>query len=118
MTDLQAAAGAGRSFVETLAAKRWDDLVAVVDPHVAFKGITPGRFWEASTAGELIDDVLQRWFEPNDHIEALDDMQVGAVTDRSSLRYRLRVRTTTGSIWSSSRATTTSARRGASPGCK
>lgn len=66
-----AAAGAGRSFVEALAAKRWDDLVAVVDPYVAFKGITLGRFWElgdANGAVRLMHEALAAVEEVDDPV--------------------------------------------------
>ena len=54
--------------------------------------MTPNRFWEASSAREVIDDVLfGAWFEPTDRIDTLDDLQTGTVADRDRVAYRLRV---------------------------
>ena len=45
---------AGERFARALLAKDWNGVAAVLDPNVDFRGLTPGRAWEASTAGERI----------------------------------------------------------------
>ena len=54
--------------------------------------MTPSRFWEASSARALVDDILLgAWFEATDHIDSLEDVQLGSVADRSRVSYLLRV---------------------------
>lgn len=84
-------------FAERFAAKDRDGLVALVAERVDFKGLTPGRFWEATTAAELVDDViLGCWLEPHDVVEALESVETDEVADRTRLGYRLRVRNNDG----------------------
>ena len=87
---------AGRQFAETLATKQWDELAALLDPQLDFRAMTPRRFWEAATPAEVVDDVLTVWFGAGDHIEGLEEVQVGTVADRCSVRYQLRVRNNDG----------------------
>src|SRR5262245_66308803 len=82
----------GERFVQALAKKDTQALLDVLDPDVDFRGLTPGRFWEASSAQALVDDViLGAWFEADDHIDALEDVQLGSVADRHRVSYLLRV---------------------------
>jgi hypothetical protein len=70
----------GVRFVKALATKDRPGLLDVLDPDIDFRALTPGRFWEAASALELVDDVLLgAWFEPTDHIDALADLQTGSV---------------------------------------
>jgi hypothetical protein len=39
----------GEDFVAALSARSGDQLRAVLAPDVDFKGLTPGRFWEAES---------------------------------------------------------------------
>ena len=83
---------AGERFARALAAKDRGALLDVLDPAVDFMGLTPGRTWEATSAEELVDDVLLgRWFEPSDTIESLDRVDTDEVVDRRRVGYRLRV---------------------------
>jgi hypothetical protein len=82
----------GELFAEALAKKDVPRLLDVLDPEIDFRGLTPGRFWEASSATALVDDVLLgAWFEAHDHIDALEDVQLGSVADRDRVAYQLRV---------------------------
>lgn len=82
----------GVRFVKALAAKDGSGLRDVLDPDVDFRALTPRRFWEASSAAVLVDDVLLgTWFEPTDRIDALADLQTGTVGDRHRVSYRLTV---------------------------
>ena len=82
----------GAEFVAALAAKDTDRLLAVLAPSVEFRGMTPGRFWEASTAEAAVHEVLYRWFEPSDVVEDVRSVETGAVVDRHRVDYRLVVR--------------------------
>jgi hypothetical protein len=86
----------GGRFARLLAAKQWLQLCELLAPHVVFRGMTPGRFWEAHSPDDVVVDVLRHWFEDTDHIEELIGVETGDVADRHWLRYRLLVRTDDG----------------------
>jgi hypothetical protein len=87
-----APAPAGERFARAIAAKDAPALLEVLAPDVDFRAMTPGRFWEAASAKELVDDViLGRWFEPSDHIDALESIESDAVADRERVIYRFHV---------------------------
>jgi hypothetical protein len=84
--------GLGERFARALAGKDGPGLIDLLDPEIDFLGLTPNRLWEASSAKALVDDViLGAWFEADDHIDALEDVQIGSVADRDRVSYRLRV---------------------------
>lgn len=81
----------GEQLAHAMANKDADALLAVLAPDLDFKAMTPGRFWEATTAKELVEDVvLGKWLEPTDHIDELVSVEVGSVVDRATVTYRLR----------------------------
>ena len=87
----------GQRFAEALAKKDAPGLLDLLDPEVDFMGLTPGRFWEASSATTLVDDIiLGAWFEADDHIEALEHVELGSVADRNRVAYLLRISTPDG----------------------
>jgi hypothetical protein len=89
--------GIGELFAQALAKKDVPGPLDVLDPEIDFRGLTPGRFWEASSAKALIDDIiLGAWFEADDHIDSLEDVQLGSVADRNRVSYLLRVSTPDG----------------------
>jgi hypothetical protein len=89
----------GERFARAIAAKDAPALLAVLAPDVDFRAMTPGRFWEASSAKEIVDDViLGRWFEPSDHIDAVESVESEAVADRERVIYRFRVSNDDGSF--------------------
>jgi hypothetical protein len=83
--------GFGERFARAVAAKDREALLDLVDPEVDFRGLTPGRFWEAGTATAVLEIMLGTWFEPSDRIDSLESVQVGSVADRESLVYRFRI---------------------------
>jgi hypothetical protein len=83
----------GETFARRLAAKDRDALVALLADDIDFRGMTPGRIWEAATPAEIVDDViLGHWFEPHDVIRSLVSVETADVGDRSRVGYRLSVR--------------------------
>jgi hypothetical protein len=82
----------GYRYVEALAARDTGALLGLFAPGVFFRGMTPGRFWEADSPEQVVNDVLYQWFEPADVIESVDQVEVGRVVDRERVDYRLRVR--------------------------
>jgi hypothetical protein len=80
----------GHRFVAALAAEDAATLLAMFDDEVDFRGMTPGRVWDARTATAVIDDViLGKWFGPSDTVERVEVVETGMVGDRHSLGYRL-----------------------------
>ena len=89
----------GERFARALATKDRDALLDLLDAQVDFRGLTPGRPWEADSATALVDEVLLgAWFEDSDRIEALEEVQVGSVADRERFSYRLRVENAEGAF--------------------
>ena len=82
----------GERFARAIAEKDSSALLELLAPEIDFRAMTPGRFWEAATAVEVVDDViLGHWFEPTDHIETIEAIEQGAVVDRERVSYRFRV---------------------------
>ena len=73
-----------------MAAKDRQGLLAVLDPEVDFRGLTPNSSWEAGDAEALVEIILGSWLEPKDEIEELIDVSTDRVSDRQSVTYRLR----------------------------
>ena len=89
----------GQRFAEALARKDAPGLLDLLDPEVDFRGLTPSRFWEASSATALVDDIiLGAWFEADDRIDALEHVELGSVADRDRVAYLLRVTTPDGTF--------------------
>lgn len=82
----------GERFARSLLAKDWDGVAAVLHPDVSFRGLTPGRSWEASSASGLVADVLGAWFEPTDDVYEILGVTNDRVVDRERVVYRARVR--------------------------
>ncbi len=83
-------ADVGRSFAEALAAKDFERVKELVHPQLDFRGLTPNRFWEASSADELVENVLTSWFEDEDRVEELTSLESGDFEDRRRLVYAMR----------------------------
>lgn len=89
----------GTRFARAVADKDAVALLEVLDPDVDFRGMTPGRFWETTSSQELVDDIiLGAWFEAEDRIEALEEVETGAVADRARVSYLLRIATPDGAF--------------------
>ena len=81
-----------RRFTAALAARDPAALRSLFGSEVDFRGLTPGRVWEARTADALIDEViLGSWFEPSDVIQRIESVQAGRVGTRIRIGYRLQV---------------------------
>jgi|GEM_PF-1179149 len=85
------AASLGEMFARALAAKDFDRLVSLLHPEVDFRGMTPGRFWEASNAVQAVDEIVRSWFEDSDQIDELLQVETSRVADRERVGYRLAV---------------------------
>lgn len=94
----------GTRFAQAFAAKDTEGLRAVLAPELDFRAMTPGRFWEATTADEVLEVLLHNWVEPSDEVLALEDVAVGSVSTRPHVTYRMRLRTADGEFLMEQRA--------------
>jgi hypothetical protein len=82
----------GERFARAVAAQDAPALLALLAPDVDFRGMTPGRFWEAGSAVEVVDDViLGQWFAPANRIDAIVAIEHDVVVDRERVGYRFHV---------------------------
>ena len=81
----------GERFVAAIAAHDRAALQDVLAEDVDFKGLTPGRFWEASSPGEVEDVVLGHWFEESDHIDEVQAVTTDTVADTERVGYRFHI---------------------------
>ena len=82
----------GRRFATALAAKDIGALRNTLADDVDFKGLTPGRLWEAVDAEGVVRVLLGSWFEDDDTIDEVIEVTDGApVEDTGRVAYRLRV---------------------------
>ena len=90
----------GIRFAQAFAAQDASALLDVLGPDVDFRALTPGRAWEASSAKEVVDDImLGHWIHPSDHVEALEWVEPGrSAGPRHRVGYRLRVRNDDGTF--------------------
>jgi hypothetical protein len=81
----------GAEFARALAAKDASGLLALMDPEIDFRGLTPNRNWEATDPEAVVAMLLGQWFEDDDEIEALDRLESDTVADRQRVGYRFSV---------------------------
>lgn len=87
----------GRQLARAIAAHDSDALTGLLAPDVSFKGLTPGRVWEADDAEGAVDIVLGTWFEPHDHIDEIVTLEDGdVVADTAQVTYRFNMTTPDG----------------------
>ena len=83
---------AGKRFVAAVAAHDADALRAVLASDVDFRGLTPGRAWEAHDPDGVVEAVLGSWFGDSDHIDAVEHLEEGdPVVDTLRVGYRFAV---------------------------
>jgi hypothetical protein len=85
MTDL------GSDFARALAAKDSSRLLDLMHPEIEFRGLTPSRSWEADDRDAVVAMLLGQWFEDEDEIEALEQLESDTVADRERVGYRFSV---------------------------
>jgi len=78
-------------FVTALAGKNAAALLSMFGREVDFRAVTPGRFWEASTAQAVTELIFGTWFGPGTEIERIESIGTGMVGKLHTLEYRLRL---------------------------
>jgi len=81
----------GAAFAQALAVKDRGALRDLMHPEIEFRGMTPGRSWEATGPEGVLAVYLDSWFEESDAIEGLERLESDAFADRQRVGYRLRV---------------------------
>ncbi len=67
-------------------------MLNLMHAEVEFRGMTPGRSWEANDREAVLAIFLENWFEEADEIEALERLDCDNFADRQRVGYRLSVR--------------------------
>ena len=81
----------GERWARAIAAKDGPSLLGLLAPRIDFRAMTPGRFWEASSAVQVVDEVvLGSWFDPTDRIDTIERIENGEVADCERVGYRFR----------------------------
>ena len=83
-------------FVHALAQHNRADLLGVLAPDVDLRGMTPGRFWEAIAAEDLVDNVLLSWLDVHDVVQQVLSLDRDRMADREHVSFRLSVHTPDG----------------------
>jgi len=78
----------GADFAQALLAKDFDRVREIVDPAVDFRALTPRRSWEPAGVDELIDEVLEAWFDSWKELQRLAAVETGEIGDRHRVAYR------------------------------
>ena len=81
----------GEQFAGALAGKDFGRIAELLHPEVDFRGMTPSLSWEAGEPRAVVADVLRKWFEDSDEIEALERVESDAFADCERVGYRFRV---------------------------
>jgi hypothetical protein len=80
------------SFVEAIARHDESAFKDLLAEEVDFRGLTPGRFWEADSPEEVADVVLGHWFAESDRIDEVTRVEHGEpVGDTERLSYRFAI---------------------------
>ena len=87
----------GERFARALAAKDSGALRGLLADPVDFQALTPRRHWQATTPGDVVDEViLGTWFGAGVSIEALESVTNDRLPGRERVSYLLHVRNAAG----------------------
>ena len=78
----------GLRLARAIADKDEAALRGVLADDVDFRGLTPGRSWEAGSPDEVVDIAFGHWFEESDRIVGDTIVEGDAVGDTSRVSYR------------------------------
>lgn len=92
-TDATSVAAA---FARAIAAGDRAALLGLLAPDVAFRAVTPARFWEIDAADAAVETLLTTWFGGDRHIDAIESIDTDTVADLARVGYRFRATTPAG----------------------
>ena len=78
----------GPRFAEALGRKDFADVMSLLDPRIDFRGLTPGRVWEATDAHAVVEGILRLWFEDTDELDEIVSIDCDGFADRQRVSYR------------------------------
>ena len=82
----------GERFARCLADKDADGLKALLRSDIDFRALTPGRPWEGTDAGQLVDEtILGTWFDPDRKIVEVLAIETDTIGTLERVGYRFRV---------------------------
>jgi hypothetical protein len=79
------------AFARGVAAKDDAAIRELLHPEIDFRGMTPGRVWEAVGPEDVLD-AIGTWFDSSDVIEVVEAIETFAFADRQRVGYRFQVR--------------------------
>jgi len=80
----------GFAFVDALARRDRSGMVRLLDPHVEFRALTPGRDWRAEDATTVVQGIiLGTWFDGVDEDMTVVSLAGGSVGERHAVDYEL-----------------------------
>lgn len=79
------------AFAQAVADKDTERLRDLLHPELDFRGMTPGRVWDAAGVDDVIS-IIGTWFDEFDQIERVESVETDGFADRQRVGYRLRVR--------------------------
>jgi hypothetical protein len=85
------ATASGVEFARALAQKDAGRMRELLHPEIDFRGMTPGRTWEANGPDAVVAIFLDQWFADDDEISAIDSLDSSAFADRERVGYRLSI---------------------------
>jgi hypothetical protein len=88
---VQEATTLGVEFARALAEKDSARIRDVLHPAIDFRGLTPGRTWEASDRDAVIALLFDQWFEETDEIKTLERLESDTFADCQRVGYRFSV---------------------------
>lgn len=80
----------GLAFAQALGHKDFETVHGLLHAAIDFRGLTPGRAWEASGSSAVINGVLRKWFEDSDTLVEIEALQTDSFADRQRVAYRFR----------------------------
>jgi hypothetical protein len=82
----------GERFVQSLAAKDASALKALLQPGIDFRALTPGKFWEATDHGVIVDEtILGTWFSGERRIIETLRLETEDIEELCRVGYRFKV---------------------------
>ena len=67
------------------------ELLSLLDPGVAFRGMTPDRFTEVQGPAAVAELLLAHWLTPDDQVTGIKSVDTDTVADLHRVGYRLYV---------------------------
>ena len=81
----------GADFAQAFGDKDSARVRELLHPEIDFRGLTPSRFWEASSPDDVVEILFGSWLEEKDQVEAIVGIEGDTVADRERVGYRFTV---------------------------